>query len=105
MRLLRSRSLRLYKAIFGCMAEAGSNERPQELSRRHLRTRLLQLGLIVVLVGLVVWLTPGLSGLRSRLDHASAGWLVAAATGELLSTLSYVVIFKAVFCVRMSWRI
>ena len=33
------------------MAEAGSSEMPQELSPRHLRKRLLQLGLIVVLVG------------------------------------------------------
>ena len=87
------------------MAEAGSSEMPQELSPRHLRKRLLQLGLIVVLVGLIVWLTPGLSGLRSRLDHASAGWLVAGVAAELLSTLSYVVIFRAVFCARMSWRI
>jgi uncharacterized protein (TIRG00374 family) len=77
---------------------------PEELSPRHLRKRLLQIGAIVVLVVVVVWLTPGLGPLRSRLGRASAAWLVAAAGFELLSTLSYVVIFRAVFCARMPWR-
>ena len=78
---------------------------PEQLSTRHLRKRLLQLAILVVLVGLVVWLTPGLGSLRRRLDHASAPWLVAAGGFELLSTLSYVVVFRAVFCARMSWRL
>ena len=77
---------------------------PEELNPRHLRKRLIQLGILVVVVGVVVWLTPGLGPLRRRLDHASAPWLVLAAVFELLSTLSYVVVFRAVFCARMSWR-
>ena len=77
---------------------------PEELNTRHLRKRLLQLGAIVLVVGLVVWLTPGLGPLRKRLDHASPGWLVAATGFEVLSTLSYIVIFRAVFCPRMSWK-
>jgi uncharacterized membrane protein YbhN (UPF0104 family) len=77
---------------------------PDELNPRHLKKRLVQLGLLIVLVGLIVWLTPGLGSLRKRLDHASAGWLLAAAGFELLSALSYVVVFRAVFCARMSWK-
>jgi uncharacterized protein (TIRG00374 family) len=77
---------------------------PEELNPRHLKKRLVQLGLLIVLIVLIVWLTPGLGPLRTRLDHASAGWLVAAAGLELLSTLSYIVVFRAVFCPRMSWR-
>jgi uncharacterized protein (TIRG00374 family) len=85
--------------------QADDREMPEELSPRHIRTRLLQLAGIVALVVAVVWLTPGLGPLRSRLDHASAPWLVAAAAFEVLSTLSYVVVFRAVFCRRMSWRV
>ena len=55
--------------------------------------------MLVVLVG------PGLGSLRDRLGDASPAWLVAAGVLELLSTLSYVVIFRSVFCARMSWRL
>jgi uncharacterized membrane protein YbhN (UPF0104 family) len=85
--------------------QAYERDMPAELSPRHLRTRLLQLAAIVVLVVAIVWLTPGLGPVRSRLDHASAPWLVAAAALEVLSTLSYVLVFRAVFCWRMSWRV
>jgi uncharacterized membrane protein YbhN (UPF0104 family) len=77
---------------------------PDELDSRHLFKRLLQLsGLIAVVVALV-FLLPGLSSVRSRIAHASTGWLVAAGVLELFSALSYVVVFRAVFCPRMSWR-
>src|ERR1700742_3211766 len=78
---------------------------PDELSPRHLRRGLVQLagvglgGVVVILVG------PGLGSLRSRLGDASPGWLVAAGGVELLSALSYVVIFRSVFCAKMSWRL
>lgn len=84
--------------------QMSEQQMPEQLSTRHLRKRLLQLGVLVVVVGLVIWLTPGLGSLRKRLDHASAPWLAAAAAFELLSALSYVVVFRAVFCARMSWR-
>jgi uncharacterized protein (TIRG00374 family) len=78
---------------------------PAELSSGHLRTRLLQLGGLVVVVAVAIWLTPGLGSLRDRLGDATPGWLVLAAVAELLSALSYVVIFRYVFCARMSWRL
>jgi uncharacterized membrane protein YbhN (UPF0104 family) len=76
---------------------------PDELSPRHLRRGLLQLSGVGALVVLIIIVGPGLGSLRHRLDHASPGWLVAAITFEVLSTLSYVVVFRSVFCARMSW--
>jgi uncharacterized protein (TIRG00374 family) len=78
---------------------------PEELSRRKLRSRLaIALGLLVLVVA-VVTLLPGLSGLRTRLAHASPGWLVIGALLKLLSGFGYVAVFRMTFCRRMSWRV
>jgi hypothetical protein len=68
------------------MPRAATGEMPHELSPRHLRKRLLQLALLVALVALVVWLTPGLGALRKRLDHAAPGWLLAAAVAGVAAS-------------------
>jgi uncharacterized membrane protein YbhN (UPF0104 family) len=78
---------------------------PDELSTRHLRRGLLELTAIGLVVVVIVLVSPGLGALRDRLGDASPGWLVAAGFVELLSTLSYVVIFRTVFCAKMSWRL
>jgi uncharacterized membrane protein YbhN (UPF0104 family) len=78
---------------------------PDELSPRRLRRRLLELAAVGVLVGIVVLTGPGLGDLRKQVAHASPGWLVLGVGFEVLSTLCYVVIFRAVFCPRMSWRL
>jgi uncharacterized membrane protein YbhN (UPF0104 family) len=78
---------------------------PEDLSPRRVRRRLLEFAVVLAAVALVVVLGPGLGSLRSHLADAAPGWLVAAAGLELLSALSYVVIFRAVFCPRMSWRL
>lgn len=78
---------------------------PDGLSRSKLRSRLLiALGLLVAVVA-IVGLVPGLSGLRSRLAHASPGWLALGALLKILSGLGYVAVFRMVFCRRMSWRV
>jgi uncharacterized membrane protein YbhN (UPF0104 family) len=79
-------------------------EMPEELNPRHLRKRLLQLALVVVVVIAVVVAAPGLGELRAELKDASPGWFVLGIGLELLSMLSYVVVFRAVFCPRMKWR-
>jgi uncharacterized protein (TIRG00374 family) len=56
---------------------------------------------VVVLVAL---LAPGLGEVRKRLADASPGWLVVAVALEGLSCISYVLMFRTVFCPRMSWR-
>src|SRR5947209_17705351 len=78
---------------------------PAELSPRRIRRRLLELIGVVGLIVLLVVVGPGLGSLRHHLAHASVGWLVAGAGLELLSALSYVVVFRSVFCPRMSWRL
>jgi len=78
---------------------------PEGLSRRKLRSRvLIALGLLVVVVA-VVTLVPGLSGLRTRLAHASPGWLAAGALLKVISGFGYVAVFRMTFCRRMSWRV
>jgi uncharacterized membrane protein YbhN (UPF0104 family) len=77
---------------------------PDGLDAPRLRRRALAVIGVLVLVALVAAFAPGLGELRSRLAHAQAGWLVAAVVLELLSCLSYVLMFKPVFCSRMTWR-
>ena len=85
--------------------EAADEQMPKELSSSHLLTRVLQLAALIVVIGIAIWLTPGLDSLRERLGQANAPWLVAGALAELLSALSYVVAFRYVFCARMPWRL
>jgi uncharacterized membrane protein YbhN (UPF0104 family) len=78
---------------------------PEELSRSKLRSRvLIAVGLLIVLVA-VITLLPGLGGLRTRLAHASPGWLALGALLKLLSGFGYVAVFRMTFCRRMSWRV
>ncbi|HYZ81133.1 MAG TPA: flippase-like domain-containing protein, partial [Solirubrobacteraceae bacterium] len=78
---------------------------PEELSPRHIRRGLLQLAAIGLAVVVIVLVGPGLGTLRDRLGDANPALLVVAVILELLSTLSYVVIFRSVFCAKMSWRL
>jgi uncharacterized membrane protein YbhN (UPF0104 family) len=78
---------------------------PEELSPKRLGRRLLQVAAIVAVVVAVVVLGPGLGSLRSQFEHASLAWLAAAFGLKVCSALAYVVIFRAVFCPRMSWRL
>jgi uncharacterized membrane protein YbhN (UPF0104 family) len=78
---------------------------PGELSPWRLRQRLLEFTLVGVVVGIVVLTGPGLGQLRSEAAHATLGWLIAGVGLEALSAFSYVVIFRAVFCPRMSSRL
>jgi uncharacterized membrane protein YbhN (UPF0104 family) len=74
------------------------------LSPRRLRRRLIELAIVVAVVVVVVVAGPGLGSLRHHLAHANTPWIVAAVGFEVLSTLSYVVVFRYVFCRRMAWR-
>jgi uncharacterized protein (TIRG00374 family) len=75
------------------------------LSASKVRKRVLTLLIVIVVVIAVVTLLPGLASLRTRLEHANAGWLLTGAGLKVLSGLSYVAVFRAVFCERMSWRL
>ena len=77
---------------------------PARLEGPQLRRRALQVLAVFAVVGLVAWLAPGLDEVRDRLAGADAGWLAAAVAFEFLSCLSYVLMFKPIFCPRMTWR-
>jgi len=82
-----------------------AGDTPAELNPRRLRRRLLEFAGVGVLVGMLILLGPGLGSLRSQLRRASPGWLAGAVALEVLSALSYVLIFRVVFCRRMSWKL
>jgi uncharacterized membrane protein YbhN (UPF0104 family) len=66
---------------------------------------LLEFALAGVVIAIFVLIGPGLGDVRSHLEHAAPGWLVVGVGLEVLSALSYVVIFRAVFCPQMTWRL
>ena len=84
--------------------EAAADQMPDELSPHRLRRRLLQFAAVVAVVGVVVLIGPGFGSVRNDLGNAKGGWVPVGVGLEVLSALSYVVIFRAVFCPRMTWR-
>ena len=78
---------------------------PEELSKRRLRSRLLFAGGLVLAVIAVITLLPGLEGLRTHLSKADPAWLAFGVLLKVLSGLGYVVVFRMVFCRRMSWSV
>jgi uncharacterized protein (TIRG00374 family) len=79
-------------------------EQPQ-LDRRKLERQLILVAVIIGVVVALITLVPGLASLRERFEHGKPEWLAAAVVLKILSGLSYVVVFRAVFCPRMSWRL
>jgi uncharacterized membrane protein YbhN (UPF0104 family) len=86
------------------LASGGADALPAEVAPRRLLRRLLQAGALLVVVVLVALLAPGLGEVRERLEGAAVGWLAVAVILEVLSCTSYVLMFRGVFCARMSWR-
>jgi uncharacterized protein (TIRG00374 family) len=79
-------------------------ELPRELQPRRLLRRAAAVVAFLGLVGLAVLLAPGLGQLRDHLQDAAPGWLVAAVALEALSCVSYVLLFRPIFCAQMPWR-
>jgi uncharacterized membrane protein YbhN (UPF0104 family) len=77
---------------------------PAELDVRQLRRRAAGVAGALVVVALAAWLAPGLGEVRDKLSGASAGWLAFAVVLEVLSCVSYIVMFRPVFCRHMSRR-
>src|SRR3954466_11532671 len=77
---------------------------PEEFSTSRLKRSLLVLaGIVLVVVALIV-LVPGLGSLRDRFAGAQPEWIAVAALLQLGSCAGYVLVFRGVFCRRMSWR-
>jgi uncharacterized membrane protein YbhN (UPF0104 family) len=76
---------------------------PDALSPRHLAQRLAQIAAIVVVGVLLLATLPGLGDVRHRFADARPGWVAVALAAEVASVVSFVVVFRGVFCVRMPW--
>ena len=57
-----------------------------------------------IALGLVLLLAPGLGEVRDLLTEAQPEWLLLAVAFEALSCVSYVLMFRPIFCARMSLR-
>jgi uncharacterized membrane protein YbhN (UPF0104 family) len=77
---------------------------PDELSTRRLVRRALTVVGLLVVVGLVAAFAPGLGEVRRHLSAADPAWIVVGVVLEFLSGVSYVVMFRPVFCRYTSWR-
>jgi uncharacterized membrane protein YbhN (UPF0104 family) len=77
---------------------------PEEFSPSNLRRSLVIVGAIVLCVVALIVLVPGLGSLRDRFAGARPAWIVLAAVLQLGSCVGYVLVFRGVFCRRMSWR-
>jgi uncharacterized membrane protein YbhN (UPF0104 family) len=77
---------------------------PAGLDDRGLRRRAVAIIGVLAIVGLVAAFAPGLGDVRDRLAGARPGWLLLAVLLELLSCLSYLLMFRPIFCPRMSRR-
>jgi uncharacterized protein (TIRG00374 family) len=77
---------------------------PAEFEPRRLARRTLQIVAVLVVVGLVLLLAPGLGEVRHLLKEAQPEWVALAVAFEALSCASYVLMFRAIFCPNMPWR-
>ncbi len=79
-------------------------ELPDEFAPRRLVRRTLQIVAVLVVVGLVLLLAPGLGEVRDLLGKARPEWLALAVAFEALSCVSYVLMFRPIFCHTVPWR-
>jgi uncharacterized protein (TIRG00374 family) len=77
---------------------------PERLAPARLGRRAAPIAAALLALLLIALLAPGLGDVRDRLGDASPGWLVLAMTLEVASCLSYVLMFRPIFCRRMSWE-
>jgi uncharacterized protein (TIRG00374 family) len=77
---------------------------PEEFEPSRLTRRTLQIVAALAVVGLVLLLAPGLGEVRDLLTDARPGWVALAVALEVMSCVSYVLMFRPVFCNSMPWR-
>ena len=77
---------------------------PDEFQPRRLAKRTLQIVGVLAVVGLVLLLAPGLGEVRDLLTEAEPKWVALAVVFEAMSCVSYVLMFRPIFCQNMPWR-
>jgi uncharacterized membrane protein YbhN (UPF0104 family) len=75
-----------------------------DLAPRRLAIRAARVAALIAALTLAAILAPGLDGVRDALRGADVGWIAVAIALEALSCVSYVVMFRPIFCRAMSWR-
>jgi uncharacterized membrane protein YbhN (UPF0104 family) len=100
----RGASLLIVAAEPTVAADALAQPLPKELSARRFRRSGAIALLAAAALAALIALLPGLSALRTSFAGAQPGWIALAALAEVGSCLSYVLVFRTVFCRRMSWR-
>jgi uncharacterized membrane protein YbhN (UPF0104 family) len=86
------------------LGSEGTGGLPDELAPRRLLRRFVQVVALLVVLVLIALLTPGLGEVRRHLAEATPGWIALGVALEALSCASYVLMFRPIFCRRMSWR-
>ena len=79
-------------------------ELPDEFKAAKLAKRTLQIIALLAVGGLVLLFAPGLGEVRALLTDAQPGWVVLAVAFEAMSCVSYVLMFRPIFCQNMPWR-
>jgi uncharacterized membrane protein YbhN (UPF0104 family) len=77
---------------------------PGEFEPRRLARRTLQIVAVLAVAGLVLLLAPGLGEVRDLLNEARPEWVALAVAFEAMSCVSYVLMFRPIFCPSMPWR-
>jgi uncharacterized membrane protein YbhN (UPF0104 family) len=77
---------------------------PSELQPRRLLKRASAVAVVLLVLVLVVVAAPGLGEVRHILSDGRPGWLALAVVLEGLSGVSYVMLFRPIFCRHMPWR-
>ena len=77
---------------------------PEEFESSSVRRHALIIAGIGLAVIAVIALVPGLGDIRESFANAKPEWLVVAGLLQLGSCLSYVAVFRAVFCRQMRYR-
>jgi uncharacterized protein (TIRG00374 family) len=84
--------------------EAPALELPEEADPRRIGRKAATAVALLAAMLLVVVLAPGLATVRNDIADAKPGWIALAVFLELLSCWSYVLMFRPIFCDRMTWR-
>ena len=77
---------------------------PDEFEPTKLARRTLTIVAVLAVVGLILLLAPGLGEVRHLLTEAQPEWVALAVAFEALSCVSYVLLFRPIFCHMMPWR-
>lgn len=77
---------------------------PSEFEPRTLLKHAIKVAVLIGVLVLVALLAPGLGEVREHLGEAQPAWIAVAVGFELLSCISYILMFRPIFCRRMPWK-